>query len=202
MPTIPGIGMRRGRLSRSEQEEVARKIAHEMVERGETRRYVLAQLVNISTRRIMPHIERARKLIAEETNETPEAARTKCVGRFDKLYRESISLLEASLAKKDYKSANAAITNANAIVANEAKIRGVESLPAQGNAALRFTLEATGIPPAVLERLTRLSAKPGSGTVLALEGEVSRAGDSGEVREDDEPSVRALAIGGDAPSSP
>lgn len=196
-PRAPGQ-----RLSRAERQRIVETIAHEMVERGETRLFVLAELVNISRRRIAPLVELARLHIARETNETPEAARTKLTGRFDKLYRESLSVFEECVKKRDFKNANAALANANAIVANESKVRGIESLPTSGNAGFRFTLEATGIPPAILERLARIHAQSGPGAVLELHGEVPGDGDGRAVREDDSAPVRALANGGDAAGDP
>ncbi len=192
----------RGRLTRFEKERAIDRVYNAMIDEGETQLKRLAEIAGVTARRVHPIVAAARSRMAIETNEPPEAVRTKLVGRYDKLYRESLTAFKACIEKKDFKNASGFLATANAIVANEGKVRGVEALPAQGAAAFRLTLEGTGIPPALVERLVRLQAQSGTGTILELEGEVPRDGDRGTVRQDDVAPVRVAPHGGDAPGDP
>jgi hypothetical protein len=186
---------RTGRLSTAEREEAIQKIYVAMVEEGEFRNYKFAELTGISTRRVGKFIDAARARIATESGEPPAGTRIKLAGRLDALYREAISGYRIALEKKDMKAANGFLATAVAAIGTHGKICGVESLPVVEGASVRFTLEATGVPPAVLERLTRIHGQSGPKQVLGVEREIPSLSDGREMREDDSAVVRVDSDG-------
>jgi hypothetical protein len=193
---------RAGRLSTAEREEAIQKIYVAMVEDGEFRNYKFAELTGISTRRVSKFVDTARARIATESGEPPTGTRTKLAGRLDALYREAISGYRKALEKKDMKSANGFLATAVAAVGTHGKICGVESLPVIEGASVRFTLEATGVPPALLDRLARIHGQSGPKQVLGVEREIPSLGDGREMREDDSALVRVDSDSDRAPEDP
>jgi vacuolar-type H+-ATPase subunit E/Vma4 len=186
---MPDINMRPrgrvGRLPRAVRREVVEQLAQIMVETGETRYRRLAALVGVHRSSIAKMVEEARAIIARETDEPPAAARTKLVGRFDKLYREALESYEACKSRGDLKNAAAYLGVANQIVRNEAAVRGIDQMPAQSHnrPAARVIFESFVEPPAAaLAAASRLvQAAPRPSALPQPAGEVPNPGVRSEV---------------------
>lgn len=126
-----------GRIPKSEQAHIVERVLVAMLN-GETRHWKLALAGGVGRKWVAKYIAMARAQLGVETELTPAAARTKLASRFDHLYREALESYEQAKLGKDHKSAAAFLTVANQVVANEAKVRGVDSRPKAA-----FTNEAT-----------------------------------------------------------
>jgi hypothetical protein len=173
------VRMRSGRLQKAERVRIVEMLAHLLIEVGETRFSELSRAVGVSRRRIGPLVAEARKLIAVETNETPAAARTKLVGRFDKLYREALASYEECKRGDRHREAAQYLATATAVVAGEAKARAIDQVPAQSGdrPSARLVFESyDAIPAAAAARLASLFPDSSSATAPRLSGAVQGVG--------------------------
>ena len=164
-----------GRLPKAERDAIIDRVKTAMVEDGEFVFARLAEIGGISRRRISAIVAEARKRIEDETGESATGARAKLVGRLAKVYREAIAGHKAANERNDHKSASQYLTVATQAVAVEAKVRGIEHLPAQSGSTptARIVFESFTEPSPALQAATArlLRAASGPGTVSLASGE-------------------------------
>jgi len=185
MSDIVATVKRTGRIPKSDQQAIVDRILVAMLN-GETRHSKLALAGGVGRKHVAKYIERARQDLAIETELTPATARTKLASRFDHLYREALDGFARAKQSGDRKSEIGYLTVANQVVANEAKVRGVDSLPAAVGAqpSSRVIFESFEAPPAAaLVAAARVLAASGTGTLPLQAGAVSDTGKRGALGE-------------------
>ena len=152
-----------GRLTKLERVAAVDRIAHAIVEDGETRQFALAEIAGVHRNWIAPLIKSARERIAREAP-PPPALRQTLLARADATYRKACAGHERAVAANDARAANDFLRTANEALRTASKIGGIDELKQTdaGTPKFRIVLESweDGAPAAALAAANRLSTAP------------------------------------------
>ena len=120
------------------------------------------------------------------------AIRTKFGSRLDHIYRESLESYSACKAKGQDRNAAEFLKIAGETVAKAAKVYGLETAAVGGQTGFKVTIEANGLPPAAIERITRLQSESSASAVSQLTETLPSLGDGRSSGQDDSLAARTL----------
>ncbi|MBC5800025.1 MAG: hypothetical protein GIX03_00230 [Candidatus Eremiobacteraeota bacterium] len=191
-------------MTKADRAAAVDRIAHAIVEDGETRLTALATIAGVHRNYVAPLLKSARERIGRECP-PPSELRQTYLAQAATIYRKALQGHDSATARNDHRVANEFLKTANDSLRTAATIGGVGELKSEGGSQhprVRIVFEAfeETAPPAALAAVARLSTAPGAAALSRSPGALPDHRSGREVREGHRVSDGAPASGNDGSS--